>query len=182
MIMYISTSVPARDGGRENLDGEGWFFLFSIIFLVEVLWFSIIHGSKCTKLPKSLYDELVKCNDNDIAWSCKVCKVSKSDLKSISATLTELKESSDSRLAKVEDRLSSLETKVKETVRQEVKNVTGNVSDSLRDNLAATVEDIVHNKMKELVDSKNRSQNIVIFKMKCSDSPQATKREQHNVD
>lgn len=71
---------------------------------------------------------------------------------------------------------------MKETVRQEVENVTGNVSDSLRDNLAATVEDIVHNKMKELVDSKNRSQNIVIFKMKCSDSPQATKREQHNVD
>ena len=56
---------------------------------------------RCTKLPKSLYLEMVKCDENEIDWSCRVCKTTKSDLKSIGATLTELKKSSDARLSKV---------------------------------------------------------------------------------
>ena len=95
-------------------------------------------------MPKSLYLEMVKCDENEIDWSCRVCKTTKSDLKSIGATLTELEKSSDARLSKVETQLANLETSVKDTVREEVENAKETLSDSIKINLAETVEEIVN--------------------------------------
>ena len=58
----------------------------------------------CTKLSKTLYQELMTSADSGIDWLCRVCKSTKSDLKSINTTLLEMKKSNETRLSGVEDR------------------------------------------------------------------------------
>ena len=101
----------------------------------------------CTKLSKTLYLELMSSGDSGIDWLCRVCKTTKSDLKSINTTLLEMKKSNETRLTGVEDRLSHLETNVKVTVREEVELATNNITESVKKDIAETVEKIVESKM-----------------------------------
>ena len=137
---------------------------------------------ECSKIPEALYTELVKCTDNDIDWSCRVCKSMKADLKNISAALVDLKTTSETRLTRVEDRLANLEDSVKDTVKAEVDCAKTEIVDSVKSELACAIEDIVEKRVKEIEDRKNRSANLIIFKLKMSDDPEPLTRKSHDID
>ena len=131
-----------------------------------------------------MYTELMKCNqDSDFAidWSCRVCRSTKSDLKGISSTLQELKSTSEARLIRVEDRLSSLETSMKDTVVEEVEKVRSSLSTTLSGNIAKQVNDLVESRVKEIEDRKNRAQNIVIFKLALCESSDKLERKEYDM-
>ena len=86
--------------------------------------------------------------DSGIDWLCRVCKSTKSDLKSINTTLLEMKKSNETRLSGVEDRLSHLESNVKVTVREEVELAKNNITESVKKDIAETVEKIVESRKK----------------------------------
>ena len=67
----------------------------------------------------------------------------KSELKSISYTLKDLKDTSEMRLSSVENRLSELEKTIPETVRSEVEKAQGSISETLNERLAEPVDKIV---------------------------------------
>ncbi|KAL4219414.1 hypothetical protein ACF0H5_021994 [Mactra antiquata] len=101
----------------------------------------------CSKMPKSSYQELVKCDKSfSMDWLCKVCKSNKSDLRSISCTLSDLKSSCDSRLTQVENRLTNLETTMKDTVRSE--------TETMKSELAESVNQIVETRLKKWMTEK----------------------------
>ena len=138
----------------------------------------------CSKLSKTMYTELMKCNqDSDFAidWSCRVCRSTKSDLKGISSTLQELKSTSEARLIRVEDRLSSLEKSMKDTVVEEVEKVRSSLSTTLSGNIAKQVNELVESRVKEIEDRKNRAQNIVIFKLALCESSDKLERKEYDM-
>ena len=96
--------------------------------------------------------------------------------------LVDLKSSSDSRLATVEDKLSNLEDTMKDTVRQEVEGATSNIASSLKADLAKTVEKLVESRLKELEDRKNRNRNLIVFNLGLSKSDQPQTRKQHDLE
>lgn len=106
-------------------------------------------------------DELVVSN---IPWLCKVCKNMKLDLKSISSSIVELKNSNEMCLASVEDRLLQLESSVRDTVKSEMNSAKNEIAESVKKEIAETVESMVERRMEELEDRKNRSPNVVMFK------------------
>ncbi|KAH3751231.1 hypothetical protein DPMN_185783 [Dreissena polymorpha] len=146
----------------------------------------------CAKLPLSFYQELVKLGDhrNEIDWICRVCKYFKSDLKSIGTTLNDLKQYSDARLTNFEDRLLKLESSVKVTVREEVEHVKSSISEtlkkdlveSLKRDLTESIESVVETRIREVDDRRNRSNNLLIFKLKASDSLDLEVRITHDMD
>ena len=81
-------------------------------------------------------------------------------MKSIGATLVDLKKSSDARLSQVEDRLANLEGSVKETVRSEVENATAGIADSVKNELAKSIDGIVEARLKETDNRKNRAKSL----------------------
>ena len=138
---------------------------------------------ECSKVSKVLYTELVKCADNDdIDWSCRVCKTTKSDLKSISAALVDLKTTSESRLTRVEDRLTNLEDSVKDTVKTEVDSTKTEVVESVKAVLAGAIDSIVEARVREIEERKNRATNVIIFKLKTSEASEPLARKKHDID
>ena len=130
----------------------------------------------CSKVSPGLYDELVKDSDanpgnNSIGWLCCVCKGMKSDLRSINTNILELKSSNDKRLQQVEDKLSSLENSIQDTVRKEVETAKTDITEVVKKDIADTVEKLVEAKIKEMEDRKNRSNNLIFFNVKTSEDP-----------
>lgn len=136
----------------------------------------------CTKMPLTMYTELNKCEDNDLAldWSCRTCRTTKADLKGIQKTLLELKKDNDARLKHVEQGLSSLTTTMTETVIEEVNKVKDSISDSVTNSIAKKVNEIVETKMKEIENRKNRSSNLIIFKLPLCTEKDAILRKQYD--
>jgi len=136
----------------------------------------------CSKVPLTLYNELVKFDDDSSPdWNCKTCKSTKADLKGIHKTLLEMKKDNDSRLKSVEDGLANIAASVKSTVREEVDKVKDTITESVKDNIATQVKAIVNAQYKEMKERENRANNIVIFNLNMSSSKVPQERKEHDI-
>lgn len=136
----------------------------------------------CSKVPLSMYQELSKCDEElSLDWNCKTCKSTKADLKGIHKTLLEMKHDNDTRLKKVEDKLEVLSGSIKTTVREEVDKVKEGISDSITENIASKVKEIVQAQVKEIDERKNRSNNIIIFKLPLCTAKEPKARKEHDT-
>jgi len=106
----------------------------------------------------------------------------KSELKSISYTLKDLKDTSEMRLSSVENRLSELEKTIPETVRSEVMKAQGSISETLNERLAEPVDKIVEHRIREVDKMKNRANILILIKLKALDSELASERKEHDIN
>ena len=123
---------------------------------------------KCAKITPTLYTELMKAeesnaNGNSLTWNCTVCKGMASDFGSLNKNILELKRSNDERLSSVENKLSCLETSIKDTVRKEVDMAKVEINESVQKKLSESVGNLVDVRLKEMEESKNLASNLVFF-------------------
>lgn len=141
----------------------------------------------CCKVSPALYAELTKedsaCPGNDsVSWLCSVCKGMKSDLKTININILELKNTSEKRLTQVENRLDNLEGNIQDTVRKEVVSSRDELVETVKSDIAETVEKLVNARVKEIDDIKNRANNLVLFHVDLSTADSPMERKQHDID
>jgi len=138
-------------------------------------------------MTQSLYLELQKhaeenSNNAIINWYCKICKGLATDMKTINTNVLELKKSNEERLNRVEDKITNLEKSVKDTVRKEVEVVREELTNSVQNNLAETVSNLVDTRLKEMDDRRNRASNLIFFNVPSLDDPSPLVRKEHDIN
>jgi len=147
----------------------------------------------CSNLSKVLYAEISKAEESDIEWMCRVCKGTKTDLRSINDTLKDLIRSNDDRLSTVESKLTNLETnlkesveeskKMKESVRNDLAEDIGKVRTDIAGDLSKMRSDItdeIDKRLKEKEDIAKRERNLFFYKVPESDDSESTNRIVHD--
>lgn len=139
----------------------------------------------CSNLSKYMYTEISKASEAEVEWKCKICKTTKSDLKSIRDTLKELIRSNDDRLNTMESKLTNLEANLKESVeesrkmKESVRNdLAGDISQVRTDiagdisKMRSEISDELDKRLKEREDIAKRERNLFIYNV-----PESTEEE-----
>ena len=139
----------------------------------------------CSSVSKALLVALKEDKTQNFKWTCNMCKQNFPSMSSLKTQLQSIEENTQTRLAKVEEKLTTLDsdmdvkigdkfTSMKSTVLKEMK-------EEIKDEIKGNLQSEVRTELREIEDQRQRSLNIICFNLEESTSKVSETRKDHDL-
>ena len=135
----------------------------------------------CSSISPTLLMALKEDKTENFKWTCNTCKQNFPSMTSLKTQLRSIEENTQTRLAKVEEKITTLDSGIDDKISNKITYLKSDVVKEIKDEIKGNLQSEVRTELREIEDQRQRTLNLICFNLEESTSKTSEVRKDHDL-